>query len=122
MPTIQKHISSPQYLKDIYSKHGETWSVLEKFSIRNIQINSRFFSYPNQVDFEYVESIVKNFDVEIWDPILLNEKFYLLDGQHRLEAAKRLNITHIDVIIQHAANYSYYFKKRIKDLPENAQL
>lgn len=115
---MQKYIPSPQYSKDIYSKHIGTWSVFEKFPIGNIQIDSRFFSYPNQVDIEYVKNIVKDFDVDIWDPILLNEDFYLLDGQHRLKAAEKLNLTHIDVIIQHVANYSYFLKNPLKNFQE----
>ncbi len=116
MTIKQKYISSPQYLKNMYSKHVGTWSVFEKFPICNIQIDSRFFSYHNQIDLENVKRIIDNFNIDMWDPILLNENYYLLDGQHRLEIAKRLNLTHIDVIIQHVANYSSYFKKPIKNL------
>jgi ParB-like chromosome segregation protein Spo0J len=35
-----------------------------------------------------------------WIPITVNKELYLLDGQHRLEAAKRMKLKYIDVVIQ----------------------
>ena len=44
--------------------------------------------------------MVSNFEILGWIPITLDKEFYLLDGQHRLEVAKRLNLKYIDVVIQ----------------------
>jgi ParB-like chromosome segregation protein Spo0J len=38
--------------------------------------------------------------LNFWTPITLDEEGYLLDGQHRLEAAKRMGLKYIDVVIQ----------------------
>jgi ParB-like chromosome segregation protein Spo0J len=41
-----------------------------------------------------------NFDREAWMPIHLNKDYYLLDGQHRLELARQMGLSFIDIIIQ----------------------
>jgi len=58
------------------------------------------FSYRNDIIESTVNLIVNCFDLMFWIPITVNKDFYLLDGQHRLEAAKRMNLKYIDVVIQ----------------------
>lgn len=114
------YIASSEIEKSLYSKHKDCWSIVEKVPISKIKIDSRLFSYPNEIDVTNVEHIVENFELDLWAPVLVNEEYYLLDGQHRLEIAKRMQLTHIDVVVQHIANYSYYFGKEVKGLPSNA--
>ena len=119
MKSAQEYISSSQQWKNIYSRHKETWSFVEKVPITKIKIDTRLFSYPNKVNLSHVNDIIQNIENSEWPPILVNEDYYLLDGQHRLEAAKRMKLKYIDVVIQHVENYSYYYRRLIKKLPEN---
>lgn len=41
-----------------------------------------------------------NFSKDVWMPITLDEKNFLIDGQHRLELAKQMGLKYIDVVIQ----------------------
>jgi hypothetical protein len=119
MEKISKtYIPSPEHWKESYSRHKDCWSSLDKVPISKIKIDSRFFSYPNKVDLSEVNYIVNNFSEDAWSPILINEEFYLLDGQHRLMVAKFMKLKYIDVIIQHIENYSYYYGKPIRSIPE----
>jgi hypothetical protein len=52
-----------------------------------------------QVSRSRVDFIVKNFDIDFWMPILINSEYFLLDGQHRLEVAKKLGLKYIDAVI-----------------------
>lgn len=51
----------------------------------------------NKLDVDYM---VNNFYKGAWFPIMINQNYYLLDGQHRLAAAKKLHLKYIDVVIQ----------------------
>lgn len=44
--------------------------------------------------------IVENFEILRGILITSDENFYLLDGQHKLEAAKRMKPKYIDVVVQ----------------------
>ncbi len=76
------------------------WVPEARVSISTIKINEDLFSYQNKVSESATLDIVRNFDNELWMPITVNQKYYLLDGQHRLAAAKYLGLEYIDVVIQ----------------------
>lgn len=76
------------------------WKLIEKFPIDNILIDKNKFSFINEILPNTVNTIVNNFDLSFWMPITLDKQFYLLDGQHRLEAAKKMNLKYIDVVVQ----------------------
>lgn len=76
------------------------WILIEKLPIANINFDKNRLSYQNNVSMSEVEYMVSNFEILGWIPITLDKEFYLLDGQHRLEVAKRLNLKYIDVVIQ----------------------
>lgn len=75
------------------------FEIIEKVSIDKIKINRKLFSFDNPVNFEEVQYMVKNFELNAWIPITVNEKFYLLDGQHRLECARKKKLKFIDVVV-----------------------
>jgi hypothetical protein len=102
----------------MYSQHKGYWSTVDKVPITKVKVDPRLFSYPNQVDSAQVNYMVENFSRNAWTPILVNEDFFLLDGQHRLQVAKRMKLKYIDVIVQHFENYSHYYGKPIKSLPK----
>jgi len=68
--------------------------------IKNIKIDKSLFCFQNEIIDSVVDSIITNFNLIFWIPITVNKNYYLLDGQHRLEAAKRMNLQYIDVIVQ----------------------
>ena len=57
-------------------------------------------SFPNDVDDDEVTHMINNFEEDVWEPILINSDYYLLDGQHRLQLAFRTGIKFIDVIME----------------------
>ncbi|WP_396174243.1 ParB N-terminal domain-containing protein, partial [Flavobacterium sp.] len=57
-------------------------------------------SFQNDISDKVVNEIVENFELLGWVPITLDKENYLLDGQHRLAAAKKLKLKYIDVVIQ----------------------
>lgn len=71
-----------------------------KFLIKDIKIDSSKFSFKNKINELTIEKIINNFDFDFWEPILLSDDYYLLDGKHRLKVAQKLGLKYIDVIIQ----------------------
>jgi hypothetical protein len=114
MSNSLNYISSPEHTKTFYAQYRDDWSTVDKVQISKIKINPRLFSYPNHVDLSEVETIIENFEEDKWEPIRINEDFYLLDGQHRLMVAQKMKLKYIDVIVQHIANYSFFFGKEVK--------
>lgn len=76
------------------------WTIVNKFKINDIKIDKSLFEFKNEIDVCVLDSIVSDFNITAWIPVTLNKNFYLLDGQHRLEAAKRMKLEYIDVVIQ----------------------
>lgn len=71
-----------------------------KFPIEKIKIDKSLFAYQNEVSQSEVLYMLMNFDRSVWMPITINKDYYLLDGQHRLEVARQMGLSFIDVIIQ----------------------
>lgn len=88
----KEYIPSPQHRKDMYTNpsFGGMWAARDKVSIDAIKIDKNLFDFQNEVDHKQVLDMLANFDQELWSPILVNERNYLLDGQHRLQVAKQL--------------------------------
>jgi DNA adenine methylase len=76
------------------------WVFKERVSIDTILVSKNKMSFQNKVSENAVNEIVENFELLGWLPITLDKENYLLDGQHRLEAAKKLKLKYIDVVIQ----------------------
>ncbi|MCA6422408.1 MAG: Dam family site-specific DNA-(adenine-N6)-methyltransferase [Flavobacterium sp.] len=76
------------------------WVFMEKFPIENIKFDTNKLSFHNDISEAAVETIATNFDLLGWIPITLDKEHILLDGQHRLAAAKKLGLKYIDVVIQ----------------------
>lgn len=96
------YIKSPQHWKDMYSHvavNGE-WKPVDRIPIKKIRVKKSLLSFPNEVDPAQVDDIVNNFSQEVWIPILVNQDFFLLDGQHRLAVAKKMRLKYIDVIVE----------------------
>ena len=95
------YIPSPDYLTSMYSKpeFNGRWVVQTKIPIEKLKIDKSLFSFQNDVDMDEVEYMCKNFEISAWYPVMVNPGFFLLDGQHRLVAAQKMNLQYIDVVV-----------------------
>lgn len=95
------YIASPDYLTSMYSNPclQSRWVVVVKVPIEKIRIDKSLFSFQNNVNWKDVEYMIENFDVSAWFPVMVNPDFFLLDGQHRLAAARKMRLKYIDVVI-----------------------
>lgn len=84
--------------KDTFNKPPSLIFV-ERVPLSKIKIDKRLFAHQNEVDPSQVDFIAKHFDIDFWMPIMVSPEYYLLDGQHRLQVAKRLGLKFIDVVI-----------------------
>ena len=80
---------------------AKLFTFVERVPISDIKIDKRLFSWQNEIDPAQVDSIVGNFDVDFWMPIMVNPGYFLLDGQHRLQAADKLGLKYIDVVVKY---------------------
>ncbi len=96
------YIPCMDFNKELFTQNFKLpyWRVVDRFPIENIKIDKSKLSYQNEVSELIVEQIVNKFDIDFWIPITLDLENYLLDGQHRLAAAKRMNLNYVDVVIQ----------------------
>ncbi len=76
------------------------WTPKDKVSLSEIKIDKSLMSFDNPIYESTLSDIIGNFDLNNWIPITVNKDLFLLDGQHRLEAAKRMKLEYIDVVIQ----------------------
>jgi len=76
------------------------WTPARHVPLSDIKVNKSLMAFPNDVNDHQVRRIVENFDPDFWLPVTLNSDGFLLDGQHRLEAARRMNLRYIDAVIQ----------------------
>lgn len=72
---------------------------IKKCPIDKIKFKKKYLPIANDVIEEDVNWIVNDFHIEGWEPIFLNSKMYLIDGQHRLAAAKEMGLKFLDVVI-----------------------
>lgn len=100
------YIKSLQHWKDMFSKIAG-WRSEDKVTIKKIKIDRNLFSFNNPLRMEDVHYMLVNFNKNAWMPITVNEDYYLLDGQHRLELAKQLGLNYIDVLIDNENEIEY---------------
>ncbi|HAX71009.1 MAG TPA: ParB/RepB/Spo0J family partition protein [Anaerolineales bacterium] len=95
------YIPSPEYLTSMYAKpeFKGRWVVMSKIPIDKIKVDKTLFSHQNEVNWADVKSITENFEIGAWFPIMVNPNLFLLDGQHRLAAAKKMKLKYLDVVV-----------------------
>lgn len=76
------------------------WVPAQRIPIEQIKIDKSLMAFPNEMCETQVKRIVENFDNDFWLPITLDLNGFLLDGQHRTEAARRMGLKYIDAVIQ----------------------
>jgi len=96
------YIPCPNYFMNFSVVNSTTsgfCTPIKKYPINKIKFNKKYLSFANIVREEDVNSIVSDFYLDAWEPIFLNSKNYLIDGQHRLAAAKRMGLKFLDIVI-----------------------
>jgi hypothetical protein len=71
-----------------------------KTPIDQIKVDKSLWSWQNDRSEERVSYMLTNFDESLWEPVYINPDYFLLDGQHRLEVAKRMGLKFLDVVIE----------------------
>jgi hypothetical protein len=96
------YIESPKFWKDMYMNHSVNgmWTSVDKVPIEKVRIDRSLLAHPNDVDDIEVARILVDFEKEAWTPILVDQDYCLLDGQHRLKVARMLSLKYIDVIVE----------------------
>lgn len=72
---------------------------MQKFPIEKIKVDKSLFSFQNKVNWDEVDYMCSNFEIGAWFPVMVNSDSFLLDGQHRLAAAKKMKLKYIDVVV-----------------------
>jgi hypothetical protein len=103
MKTRKKYIPTLELWRSMFLRpcYDGAWTLEERVSISEIKIDKSLFSFQNEVSESKIKSMVKEFNIDYWIPITINPDHFLLDGQHRLQTAKRLKLEYIDVIVFH---------------------
>lgn len=76
-----------------------SFTFVKKVPLNKIKIDKNLFAWQNEVDPSQVDFIAENFDPDFWMPVTVNSEYYLLDGQHRLQVARKMRLKYIDVVI-----------------------
>lgn len=92
---FKKYIPCQKHWKDMFAQYP-MFRVIEKFPIQDIKRKK----LRNDINFNDVLYMLMNFDKEAWMPITLDGNHFLTDGQHRLELAREMGLSYIDVVIQ----------------------
>lgn len=96
------YIPCPNYFMNFSVVNSATpgfCTPIKKYPIDKIKFNKKYLSFANTVREQDVNSIISDFYIDAWEPIFLNPKKYLIDGQHRLAAAKRMGLKYMDAVI-----------------------
>lgn len=103
MKTRKKYIPTLELWRSMFLQpcFGGAWTLDERVPITEIKIDKSLFSFQNEVSESQVNSMVEEFNIDYWIPIMVNPKRFLLDGQHRLQTAHKLGLNYIDVIVFH---------------------
>lgn len=96
------YIPVPQINLDVYTRNFDRpyWTPARHIPIESIKIDKSLMDFANEISVEHAENIITYFDVDFWYPILMDKENHLLDGQHRLEIARRVGLKYLDAVIQ----------------------
>ena len=92
---MKGYIACQKHWKDMFTQYP-MYKVIEKFPIRDIKRKK----LRNDINSKDVLHMLMNFSKDVWMPITLDQEYFLLDGQHRVELAKQMGLEYIDVVVQ----------------------
>lgn len=95
------YIPVPPENYDLYTRFDlPYWTPARRVSVAAIKVDKARLDFANEVSPEHVKTIIENFNIDFWYPIVLDKEGYLLDGQHRLEIARCVGLKYLDAVIQ----------------------
>ena len=97
-----KYCPVKKHWADMYKQY-EFYEFHKKFPIQKIRLKP----LCNKINMNDVYYMLMNFDKEVWMPITLDMDYFLTDGQHRLELARRFGMEFIDVVILDEKKMNY---------------
>lgn len=92
---LKKYIPCERHWKDMFAQYS-MFRVVEKFPLRMIKKKK----LRNDLDTGAVLYMLVNFNRSAWMPIILDGKYFLLDGQHRLRLAEQMGLEYMDAVVQ----------------------
>jgi hypothetical protein len=95
METFREYIPCQKHWKNMFGEYP-FFRIVDKFPMQNIK-KKKLRNKINPADIAYM---LTNFSKDAWMPVTLNQKYFLVDGQHRLELARQMGLAYIDVVIQ----------------------
>jgi len=103
---------------DCLAKSFENLGKIEKIAVSAIRIDPSRFDFVNPISKSMVDTIITKFNILAWEPIAVDDEFFLRDGQHRLAAAKKMGLDFVDVVVLNDECLAYsrynreYYAKR----------
>lgn len=92
---MKNYIPCLEHWKDMFRQY-DRFKIVDRFLIEDIK-RKKLINKVNKGDVLYM---LLNFSKEAWMPITIDEKNFLIDGQHRLELAEQMGLKYVDVVIQ----------------------
>lgn len=96
---MKNYVPCPDYFDtcSFLTEHPDIFRLVRKFPIEEIKYDP--CHYPNPLDSLHAEEIISEFYPEAWEPVWIDPRNNLTDGQHRLHAAKEMRMEFVDVIV-----------------------
>lgn len=91
---MKEYVACKKHWKDMFAQYP-MYKIIERFPISKIKKRK----LRNNVNLNNVLYMLMNFNKDAWMPITLDRNYFLLDGQHRIELAKQMGLSYIDIVI-----------------------
>ena len=104
----KQYIPIEQHIKQTFmaGHTDEQWRFVNKIPIEQIKPDKKKNA---SLDYVRVVNMFENFDLKLWQPILVDHAYNLLDGHHRLQLAIIYDLKYIDVVIKQAPQKKYAY-------------
>jgi DNA modification methylase len=100
MKKLSDYVPASQGITSTYNVfNGTNFTFISRFPVERIKSEERSAEAQKEIDYNWVAHILGNFDDRLWEPIVLDHDYYLIDGYHRLAVAKLLRLRYIDIIV-----------------------
>src|SRR4030067_1393406 len=97
---MRNYIPVKKHWFEMYTKFDKPYYTPQvKFPIKKLKIGY-FYADKQNIFKADVFYMLVNFDREAWAPVLINTDYLLLDGYHRVEVAKQMGLSFVDVVIE----------------------
>ena len=93
------YMPAPEFVMEFNSRHKAFETHQKPIYKVPIEQLTRPETYPNELDEREAFRILAYFDRSRWEPVYIDTKYNLLDGQHRLWVAKKMGYYFIDAFM-----------------------